>query len=573
MSQYKVSVLVDAQNRANKVLQQLDDQIMWLSKRAWEFTERNTEMLWKLAIWWASVTALFWWIAKWAVDSAARFEQMSTAIETALWSKSEAQSALKMIQEISAKTPFEVDQLTASYLSLANRWFKPTAEQITKLWDLASSQAKWFDQLTEAVLDAQQWEFERLKEFWVRAESHWNKVAFTFRGVTTTVDKTSASISDYIVWLWNLEWIQWWMAKQSQTLIWLQSTRSDTLDMVSRNIWLVLLPYLRDFTAYWIKIVEFVSGWIAENPKLSAWVIAAWIALWWLATALSVVWFALPWIIAWFTILTWPIWLAVVAITALWVARWTNFLWIREKTQEVIDFVGPYVKDWIEKIRTVAVQVLEWIKSFWDKWWTDIIAVLTTVVDVIWTVFKTWFENARTILKWAFDVISNTVEVFVNLFSWNFQWAWENIKNIFETMWKVVIDVFSNTLWAMWDILDWILWSIMDRIRNTINTIKSMIASVAWNWWWSSVSPAWIAWQRANWWPVNWWSTYLVWERWPELFTPSTSWNITPNWWFGNITINFWGVAISNWMELDQFWNYVEKAIIQAVWNLQKGIY
>jgi hypothetical protein len=57
------------------------------------------------------------------------------------------------------------------------------------------------------------------------------------------------------------------------------------------------------------------------------------------------------------------------------------------------------------------------------------------------------------------------------------------------------------------------------------------------------------------------------------LFTPSTSGNISPNWGFWNITINFWGVAISNWMELDQFWNYVEKAIIQAVWNLQKGIY
>lgn len=70
-----------------------------------------------------------------------------------------------MIEDISKHTLFGVDNLTQSYLSLVNRGMKPTEKQITALGDLASSQGKDFNQLTEALLDAQTGEFERLKEF------------------------------------------------------------------------------------------------------------------------------------------------------------------------------------------------------------------------------------------------------------------------------------------------------------------------------------------------------------------------------------------------------------------------
>lgn len=52
-----------------------------------------------------------------------------------------------------------------------------------------------------------------------------------------------------------------------------------------------------------------------------------------------------------------------------------------------------------------------------------------------------------------------------------------------------------------------------------------------------------LAWARATWWPVTWWSSYLVWERWPEIFTPWISWSITPNNKLGSsIVINISGV-------------------------------
>lgn len=52
---------------------------------------------------------------------------------------------------------------------------------------------------TEALLDAQTGEMERLKEFGITAQQNGNKVAFTFKGVTTTVDKTDKAIQGYLL--------------------------------------------------------------------------------------------------------------------------------------------------------------------------------------------------------------------------------------------------------------------------------------------------------------------------------------------------------------------------------------
>ena len=68
-----------------------------------------------------------------------------------------------------------------------------------KLGDLASSTGKDFDQLAEAIIDAQTGEFERLKEFGIRASKQGDEVKFTFKEVETQVDFTADSIRDYVL--------------------------------------------------------------------------------------------------------------------------------------------------------------------------------------------------------------------------------------------------------------------------------------------------------------------------------------------------------------------------------------
>lgn len=152
------------------------------------------------------------------LNTTASFQKMEAVLTNTLGSSSQAQSAMLMIQDIAAKTPFSVEQLTESFVKLANRGITPTGDQIIKLGDLAASTGKDFDQLTEAMLDAMTGEFERLKEFGIQASASGDKVAFTFKGVTTEVAKTDTAIKDYILSLGDAQGVSGSMASISDTL-------------------------------------------------------------------------------------------------------------------------------------------------------------------------------------------------------------------------------------------------------------------------------------------------------------------------------------------------------------------
>jgi hypothetical protein len=158
------------------------------------------------------------------------FQKFEAVLTNTLGSNSEAQAALDQIREFAAKTPFSVQELTASFVKLANQGFEPTADEMRKLGDLAASTGKGFDQLTEAIIDAQTGEFERLKEFGIRASKSGDQVKFTFKGVQTQTEFTADSIRDYLLSLGNLEGVSGSMAAISETLGGKISNLGDSFD-------------------------------------------------------------------------------------------------------------------------------------------------------------------------------------------------------------------------------------------------------------------------------------------------------------------------------------------------------
>lgn len=152
------------------------------------------------------------------LDVTAQFQKFEAVLGNTLGSSALASLKLKEIQDFAAQTPFAVNELTGAFVKLANSGFKPTGDQMRALGDLASSTGKSFDQLAEAILDAQSGEFERLKEFGVRAKDAGDKVIFTYKGVQTQVEKSSEAIRNYITDLGNAEGVSGSMAKISQTL-------------------------------------------------------------------------------------------------------------------------------------------------------------------------------------------------------------------------------------------------------------------------------------------------------------------------------------------------------------------
>jgi hypothetical protein len=170
------------------------------------------------------------------LDTTVEFQKMEAVLTTALGSNSAAKAAMDQIVNFASSTPFQVNELTDSFVKLANRGFVPTMEQMRQMGDLASSVGKSFDQLTEAILDAQTGEFERLKEFGIKASQQGDIVQFTFKGITTEVAKSDKAIQDYLLSLGNLEGVSGSMEAISQTTGGAISNLEDNITQLFKSI-------------------------------------------------------------------------------------------------------------------------------------------------------------------------------------------------------------------------------------------------------------------------------------------------------------------------------------------------
>lgn len=166
-----------------------------------------------------------------------KFEGYTQTLKNAYGSSTKAQGAFDKIQKFAAVTPYGVDELTASFIKLKNRGFDPTTAEMTKMGDLASSQGKSMDQYVEALLDAQTGEYERLKEFGIKAKTTGDMVTFSFKGVEKQVKKTDQeAIRNAIISFGELKGVVGGMAGQATTLEGKLSNMGDTWDSIMYNM-------------------------------------------------------------------------------------------------------------------------------------------------------------------------------------------------------------------------------------------------------------------------------------------------------------------------------------------------
>lgn len=162
-------------------------------------------------------TAALGMLGKDILDTTAKFEKFGIVLRNTLGNDA-GNDALDMIANFAATTPFQLDEVTAAFIKMANQGFVPTREELVKLGDIASSTGKSFDQLAEALLDAQTGQFERLKEFGIKASANGDKVTFSFKEQQTTVDNTNSAIQKYILSLGELHGVAGANAKISESL-------------------------------------------------------------------------------------------------------------------------------------------------------------------------------------------------------------------------------------------------------------------------------------------------------------------------------------------------------------------
>ena len=111
------------------------------------------------------------------VSTAAEFESLAGSLETLVGSSEQAEAAVAWIENFTAKTPYELEQVSEGFRQLAAYGFDPT-KYLKPLGNVASAMNKELSQAVEMFADAAVGEFERLKEFGVRASQQGDQVTF-----------------------------------------------------------------------------------------------------------------------------------------------------------------------------------------------------------------------------------------------------------------------------------------------------------------------------------------------------------------------------------------------------------
>lgn len=194
-------------------------------------------------------------------DVSAQFQKFEAVLTNTLGSKSAAQEALSNLTDFAAQTPFQVDELIGSYVKLVNRGLKPTQNELVQLGDIAASQGKGFDQLVEAVLDAGTGEFERLKEFGIRAKTSGDQVTLAFKDQEIQVAKTQEAITAAVLGFGDLQGVQGSTAAISATLGGKISNLGDKIT----QMWKALGEgIIGDGISAAVDVLSSLAGWVSR---------------------------------------------------------------------------------------------------------------------------------------------------------------------------------------------------------------------------------------------------------------------------------------------------------------------
>ena len=201
-------------------------------------------------------------LVKSTIETNREFQSLEASLTTFLGSTEKAQGAFEILQKFAAQTPFALREVVGGFNKLVARGLNPTIKSLVAFGNIASGTGKTLDQFIEAAADAAVGEFERLKEFGIKARSEGDKVVFTFKGVETEVNKSAASISDFLVVLGETEFAGA-IAAQSKTLNGAFSNLGDSFDSFKKQIGEA------GFNESLVNLAKFFSNIAGENDNLA----------------------------------------------------------------------------------------------------------------------------------------------------------------------------------------------------------------------------------------------------------------------------------------------------------------
>ena len=242
MSLRELNIKVTLRDEASRPLRDIDKEVD-KTKNGFEKMAQSVAAL--------GFGAIMSGFAKSAVETYGKFEKYETVLRTTFTNSGEAAKAgmdvtkfatdkavesMELIKKFAADTPYSVDELTGSFIKLANRGMTPTMAQMQALGDVAASQGKSFDDITQAVLNAGTGEYEMIKSFGIKAKAVGNNVELTFKGVTQSVEKTPEAVRDAVIAFGQMEGTLGGMNAISDTFLGRVNNIGDSFDAIKIKV-------------------------------------------------------------------------------------------------------------------------------------------------------------------------------------------------------------------------------------------------------------------------------------------------------------------------------------------------
>lgn len=163
------------------------------------------------------------------------FDVLNSSLKTVTGSSEAAEREMAWLKDFAKTTPFGLAQATQGFVKMKALGLDPTRAALTSFGNTASAMGKGLDQMIEAVADASTGEFERLKEFGIKAKKDGDSVSLTFRGVTTTIKNSAQEITQYLEGIGNVDFAGA-MVERAKTLDGAIAGLGDTWDELFRTV-------------------------------------------------------------------------------------------------------------------------------------------------------------------------------------------------------------------------------------------------------------------------------------------------------------------------------------------------
>lgn len=133
------------------------------------------------------------------LDNQKMVDRWNAQMRVAAGGTEEARVKMDELNQMADETGARIDELVLGFTRLSNLGLKPSEEALLSYMNTAQAMGKSLEQFIEAVADASVAEFERLKEFGIKARNEGETIKFTFQGITTEVENSASAIQDYLI--------------------------------------------------------------------------------------------------------------------------------------------------------------------------------------------------------------------------------------------------------------------------------------------------------------------------------------------------------------------------------------